>query len=60
MPYKYVAKTESINFDDASPIVRRGRSRLNWAARALLNDCEFSEFNELLALGYLEGQKIDV
>lgn len=59
MPYKFIAKGDSRSFEDAEWPVRACLSRLNWAQRTFLNvpDVE-EEFNELLALAYLELQKI--
>lgn len=71
MPYKFVAAASSSSFaDSAAPIVNT-RSRLNWAAQYILSrehpdkplasiraEWKPKEFNELLALGYLEEQKI--
>jgi hypothetical protein len=71
MPYKFIAATESRPFDGAARAITSTRSRLNWAAKLLLaeetgnvieevgDDWQEKEFNEVLALGYFEEQKIN-
>lgn len=71
MPYKFIAATESRSFDNAARPITSTRSRLNWAAQLLLSqetdkpmaeiaeDWKPQEFNEVLALGYFQGQKIN-
>ncbi|KAL1627670.1 hypothetical protein SLS56_006202 [Neofusicoccum ribis] len=62
MPYKFIAATESRSFSSACRAVNDTRSRLNWAARHCVGQeihTPKAEFNELLALGYFERQKID-
>ncbi|KAF1849111.1 uncharacterized protein K460DRAFT_330755 [Cucurbitaria berberidis CBS 394.84] len=71
MPYKFIAATASQSFNDAARPITATRSRLNWAAKLLLalesnqsvDDIEKGwkekEFNEVLALGYFEQQKIN-
>ncbi|USP75200.1 hypothetical protein yc1106_02474 [Curvularia clavata] len=70
MPYKFIAATQSHSFEEAARPITSTRSRLNWAARYLLtHEADLSlqttnqewksrEFNEVLALGYFEDQKI--
>ncbi|KAJ9666170.1 hypothetical protein H2201_003603 [Coniosporium apollinis] len=58
MPYKFVAATSSLGFDEACNAIKGTRSRLNWAARCVAGGAH-TEFNELLALGYFEKQKIN-
>ncbi|KAF2029162.1 hypothetical protein EK21DRAFT_36524, partial [Setomelanomma holmii] len=70
MPYKFIAATASHSFEGAAAPITQTRSRLNWAVQYLLSQDsgqsvqEFSakwndkEFNEVLALGYFEAQKI--
>lgn len=60
MPYKFIAATASHSFEGAARPITSTRSRLNWAARHLLGDEHNTEheFNEVLALGYFESQKI--
>lgn len=61
MPYKFIAATASRPFTTATPAITATRSRLNWAARHCVGAAQHdqTEFNELLALGYFERQKID-
>lgn len=61
MPYKFIAATASHSFDTAARPITATRSRLNWAARYLLGAShkDDEEFNEVLALGYFEAQKIN-
>lgn len=68
MPYKFIAATASHSFAGAARPITTTRSRLNWAAKFLLSqeksansDSENTnhEFNEVLALGYFESQKIN-
>jgi alkylated DNA repair dioxygenase AlkB len=71
MPYKFIAATASHSFEHAARPVTATRSRLNWAARHLLTQetgqsmakatraWKDDEFNEVLALGYFEAQKIN-
>lgn len=58
MPYKFVAATSSLGFDSACNAIKGTRSRLDWAARCVAGDAH-TDFNELLALGYFEKQKIN-
>ena len=70
MPYKFVAVTQSHSFDGAARPITSTRSRLNWAAKLLLSQdtgksmqaisasWQDQEFNEVLALGYFQEQKI--
>lgn len=61
MPYKFIAATASHSFEGAARPITATRSRLNWAARYLLGSTHRpeEEFNEVLALGYFESQKIN-
>ena len=69
MPYKFIAATSSRPFDGAARPITATRSRLNWAAKLLLAQessqdsasgwSKEREFNEVLALGYFESQKIN-
>ncbi|KAI8938200.1 hypothetical protein NX059_005861 [Plenodomus lindquistii] len=71
MPYKFIAAANSYPFENAARPITSTRSRLNWAARLLLapepptnppaqplSPYSHTDFNEVLALGYFEGQKI--
>jgi hypothetical protein len=57
MPYKFVAATSSMSFDGAANAITSTRSRLNWASKFIAADTH-QDFNEVLALGYFEQQKI--
>ncbi|KAH7091369.1 hypothetical protein FB567DRAFT_437105 [Paraphoma chrysanthemicola] len=71
MPYKFIAATASHSFEHAARPITATRSRLNWAAKHLLiqetgkpmaevsKEWAEKEFNEVLALGYFEAQKIN-
>jgi hypothetical protein len=68
MPYKFIAATESRSFEGAARPITSTRSHLNWAARLLLAEetgdvveevAQENGFNEVLALGYFEEQKIN-
>ncbi|GAB7349809.1 hypothetical protein MBLNU459_g0519t2 [Dothideomycetes sp. NU459] len=58
--YKFSASVSSVTFNNAPWVIRDVRTRLNWAAQQALGDKfkKEEEFNELLVLQYLEGQKI--
>ena len=59
MPYKFVASVDSQPFEGAPWPLTETRSRLNWAARTIVDDLrENEEFNELLTIGYFDGQNI--
>ncbi|TKX20787.1 2OG-Fe(II) oxygenase-like protein 7 [Elsinoe australis] len=60
MPYKFVAKGESMPFEGAPWPLTETRSRLNWASRLVLKEKfkKEEEFNELLTIGYFDGQNI--
>jgi hypothetical protein len=70
MPYKFIAAAETSPFEDATSAIVNGRSRLNWATKLVLaqyqgqtmedisKEWKPKEFNEVLALGYLEDQGI--
>ncbi|QDS69615.1 hypothetical protein FKW77_008812 [Venturia effusa] len=62
MPYKFVASPDFSSFDEAPKAIQDSRSRLNWSARTLLSTQGQTfdhEFNEVLALGYMQGNKIN-
>ena len=71
MPYKFIAATASHPFNGVARPITATRSRLNWAAKHLLTQetgktmdevselWDEQEFNEVLALGYFEAQKIN-
>ncbi|KAL5339399.1 hypothetical protein BJX70DRAFT_397849 [Aspergillus crustosus] len=60
MPYKFVVGVDSFSFKEAPEPILRILGRLKWAteqAGLTLNE-KTRDPNELLALGYMEGQKI--
>jgi hypothetical protein len=59
MPYKFVASAQSQSFEAAPKAIQSVRSRLNWARRFLVGD-DSEEFNEVLAIGYMEKNAIKV
>jgi alkylated DNA repair dioxygenase AlkB len=71
MPYKFIAAAASHSFDGAASPITDARTRLNWAAKLVLAqyydksiedlhaDWKAKEFNEVLALAYLDKQSID-
>ncbi|KAF2271531.1 uncharacterized protein EI97DRAFT_437781 [Westerdykella ornata] len=58
MPYKFIAATSSEPFEGAAHAITATRSRLNWASQLMVGQ-EHREFNEVLALGYFEEQRIN-
>lgn len=60
MPYKFVVPQDSKAFKDAPGVIMNGLNRMTWAGRTTVTDGSFKDFNELLALGYFEKQKIGV
>lgn len=60
MPYKFGVPQDSRPFEDAPEVIMNGLSRMTWAGRKTVTDGSFIDFNELLALGYFEKQKIGV
>jgi hypothetical protein len=59
MPYKFVASVDSSSFEAAPKAIQSARSRLNWARRFLVGE-DSDEFNEVLAIGYMEKNSIKV
>ena len=60
MHYKYVVASGSKSFKDAPATVISALHRLNWAGEKTDETGQFKMFNELLAVGYFEGSKMDV
>ena len=56
----YVVPQDSKPFRDAPDVIMKGLNRMTWAGRRTVTDGSFKDFNELLALGYFEKQKIGV
>lgn len=62
MPYKFIAAPQSSSLDEAPKAIQNSRARLNWSARTLLarqGQTFDNEFNEVLALAYMQGNKIN-
>ncbi len=62
MPYKYIVAVDSKPFSEAPDLILNVLHRLQWAAGQThaADDGSFTGFNELLAVGYLEEQKMGV
>ena len=60
MHYKYVVAVRSRAFKEAPPLVLNAREMLEWAGKFVVGDKESTRFNELLAIGYYEKQKMNV
>ncbi|KAI9884066.1 MAG: hypothetical protein M1823_004156 [Watsoniomyces obsoletus] len=60
MPYKYIVAVDSKPFSEAPDLILNVLHRLQWAANQThaADDGPFGGFNELLAVGYLEEQKM--
>ncbi|KAF2103765.1 hypothetical protein NA57DRAFT_29427, partial [Rhizodiscina lignyota] len=72
MPYKFVAATSSMSFDDAPNGVLEAKTRMICASKLVIDDLlteiaaeagvanqEYEQFNECLALAYMEDQSIN-
>ena len=55
-PYKFVVQTASQPLDEAAPVIREAINLIQQRANQLL-PCEF---NEILSVAYMEGQRMDV
>jgi hypothetical protein len=60
MPYKFVATAESLSFEDVPAALSHARTVLNYYNRLSVGEELYQESNEMLVLGYLEGNKIGV
>lgn len=66
MPYKYIVSVDSTEFSNAPHVIKQGLADLTWAGRKTVayvdgfGGATYQDCNELLALGYLEGQSIGV
>ncbi|KAI9682656.1 MAG: hypothetical protein M1829_006643 [Trizodia sp. TS-e1964] len=58
MPYKYIVDVESKSFKDAPRTILKALNRLTWAGQMAVTDGSFQKFNELLAVGYFEAQRM--
>ncbi|ROT34664.1 hypothetical protein SODALDRAFT_285960 [Sodiomyces alkalinus F11] len=63
-PYKFVVNVLSKSFEEAPDAILKALMRLRWAGRESVRcttqslATDFVEFNELLSLGYMEGDRI--
>ncbi|KAL4784335.1 hypothetical protein BJX76DRAFT_327716 [Aspergillus varians] len=59
-PYAFVVSVDSLGFEGAPESILRALGRLTWAAQKSVHhkDETILDPNEMLVLGYLEGQKI--
>lgn len=55
-PYKFVVQTASQPLDEAAPVIREAIDLIQKRANILV-PCEF---NEILSVAYMEGQRMDV
>ena len=60
MPYKFVATADSESFENVPFAISHARSLLNYYNKLSVGDELYQESNEMLVLGYLEGNKIGV
>lgn len=60
MPYKYIVDVDSKSFGEAPSTIMKILQRLTWAGRQAVMDGSFKPFNELLAVGYFEEQRMNV
>ncbi|MCJ1307612.1 hypothetical protein MMC25_001259 [Agyrium rufum] len=58
-PYKYIVNVDCKGFKDASLPILQALQRLTWAGKSAVQSENFRPFNELLAVGYLQGGKMD-
>jgi hypothetical protein len=61
-PYKFGVKQISKTFADAPEIILKALKRMTWAGQQTLGaqNAPFRDFNEVLALGYIEHCDISV
>ena len=61
MPYDYVVGHDnSTSLADAPAGIKEAVRRMTWAAKRTVTDEDFVNFNEVLAIGYLETMKMNV
>ena len=60
MPYNYVAAPDSAPFSEAPLPIMESLNRLTWAGNVVANGRSYPPRNELLAVGYMETQKMGV
>ena len=60
MPYKYVVAVDSKSFAEAPVEILSAMQRLGWAAKSTIPHGTLQSFNEVLAVGYFESNKMGV
>ena len=61
MPYNYVVGHDnSTSLADAPEAIKEAVRRMTWAAKRIVPGGDFVDFNEVLAVGYLEAMKMGV
>lgn len=60
MPYDYVAAADSAPFSEAPRPIMESLNRLTWAGNVVTKGKEYPPRNELLAVGYMEAQRMGV
>ena len=60
MPYNYIAAADSAPFSEAPKAIMECLNRLTWAGNVAVKGKEYLPRNELLAVGYMETQKMNV
>lgn len=60
MPYHYIAAADSAPFSEAPSAIMESLNRLTWASNVVVGGKPYPPRNELLAVGYMETQKMDV
>ena len=56
-PYKFIIKTSTQPFSDAAPVIKEVLELLRERVGMVVPGCEF---NEILSVAYMEGQRMDV
>ena len=56
-PYKYIVAVDSTPFEESPRVVTRSLELLQEKVQLVHSE---TEFNEILSVGYFEGQKMDV
>lgn len=61
LPYDYVVGHDnSTSLADAPEAIKEAVRRMTWAAKRIVPGGDFLNFNEVLAVGYLEAMKMGV
>jgi hypothetical protein len=56
-PYKFIIKTATQPFEQAAPVISEALRLIKERVNLLIPQCEF---NEVLSVAYMEGQRMDV